>query len=248
MPPPEQIQLERGSVVSTFSVAAAYVSSINDLAGTFTTDSTEILSAIELHSAFIQHCVEFGSPESALAVYDAFCQIYGTTSSNIHVVVQTRALDESAARRVLKGYFSAWSIVNRRGDSSFFRSAAPTPALFAAESTGLMAMFGGQLGAGNYLDEAAWLLDVYRPLLLDFVSHMSTFLHHESQDRRIVRAYPQGFDVLCWLTTPDAIPSEAYLLSSPICMPLFGLIQLMHVMVLYKTLGVSAGDLVKRFK
>ncbi|KAJ2872376.1 fatty acid synthase alpha subunit Lsd1 [Coemansia aciculifera] len=247
MPTFEQIQLERGSVVSTFAVSTAHASSISALANTFRADSAEILSAIELHAAFIQHCIECGSLEAALAVFDAFSQTYGTTTSDIHVIVQAQGLDEYAARRVLKGYFSAWSIVNRNGNLPSTRSAAPIPALFAAESTRLMAMFGGQLGVGSYLDEAAWLLDVYRPLLLGFVSHMSAFLHRESLDKRILRMYPQGFDVLHWLTTPDAIPSETYLLSSPICMPLFGLIQLMHVMVLYKTLGISPGELARHF-
>ncbi|KAJ2100177.1 fatty acid synthase alpha subunit Lsd1, partial [Coemansia sp. S100] len=247
MPTLQQIQLERGSVVSTFAVSATHASAISDLVNTFRADPAEILSAIELHAAFIQHCVEYGSLEAALAVSDAFCQIYNTATSDIHVVVQDKGLDEYAARRVLKGYFSAWSIVDRRDDLSI-RPAAPIPALFAAESTGLMAMFGGQLGVGNYLEEATWLLDIYRPLLLGFVTHMSAFLHRESQDKRILRMYSQGFDVLRWLTAPDAIPSETYLLSSPICMPLFGLIQLMHVMVLYKTLGIPPGELARHFK
>ncbi|KAJ2751656.1 fatty acid synthase alpha subunit Lsd1 [Coemansia pectinata] len=107
-----------------------------------------------------------------------------------------------------------------------------------------MAMFGRQRGTGNYLDEAEWLLDVYRPLLLDFVSRMSAFLHRESQNKCVSHVYSKGLDVLCWLTTPYAMPEEQYLL----LIPLVGLIQLMHVMVLYKTLGISPGDLVKRFK
>ncbi|KAJ2025364.1 fatty acid synthase alpha subunit Lsd1, partial [Coemansia sp. S85] len=215
------------------------------MTNTFRADSAEFLSAIELRAVFIRYCVENGSSEAALAVFDAFCLTYGTATTDIHVVVQAHGLDEDAARRVLKGYFSAWPILGRHSDSL---PAAPAPALFAAKSASLMAMFGGQLGADNYLDEATWLLDVYRPLLLGFVSRMSAFLHRESQDKRISRMYPQGFDVLRWLTTPGAAPSESYLLSSPICMPLYGLIQLMHVVVLCKTLGVSPGDLARRFK
>ncbi|KAJ2688668.1 fatty acid synthase alpha subunit Lsd1 [Coemansia spiralis] len=245
MPSLEQIQLERGSVVSTFDVATAHATSIGTLANTFRADSAEPLSAIELHATFIQYCVENGSSEAALAVFDAFCLTYGTATTDIHVVVQAHGLDEDAARRVLKGYYSAWPILGRHSGSL---PAAPAPALFAAKSASLMAMFGGQLGADNYLDEATWLLDVYRPLLLGFVSRMSAFLHRESQDKRISRMYPQGFDVLRWLTTPGAAPSESYLLSSPICMPLYGLIQLMHVVVLCKTLGISPGDLARRFK
>ncbi|KAJ2344393.1 fatty acid synthase alpha subunit Lsd1, partial [Coemansia sp. RSA 2671] len=167
-----------------------------------------------------------------------------TATSDIHVIVQTRDLDEAAARRVLKGYFSAWFIVNNHGTWP----TASTPALFASDLTGLMAMFGGQRGTSNYLDEAEWLYDVYRPLLSDYMSRMSAFLHRESQDKRVNFVYSKGLDVLTWLTTTSAMPDEQYLSSIHVCQPLVALIQLMHVMVLYKTLGVSPGELVKRFK
>ncbi|KAJ2747571.1 fatty acid synthase alpha subunit Lsd1 [Coemansia sp. BCRC 34301] len=240
----KQIRLERRSAVATFEVAAAHAPSINDLVDSFSGDPAEAISTIELHAAFIQHCVDRGRLEAALAVFDAFCQIYDVSTHDMHAIVQAQGLDETAARRVLRGYFSAWSTASSRSDIL----SAPAPALFTTKSTGLVAIFGGQLGAGNYLDEAAWLLGVYHPLLLDFVSHMSAFLHRESQDKRVARMYPRGFDVLQWLTKTGATPNEAYLLSSPICMPLFCLIQMMHVMVLYKTLGVSPGQLVKHFK
>ncbi|KAJ1998698.1 fatty acid synthase alpha subunit Lsd1, partial [Coemansia thaxteri] len=111
-----------------------------------------------------------------------------------------------------------------------------------------MALFGGQRGTTSYMDEAAWMLDVYRPLLLDFVSHMSAFLHRESQDERVSYVYPKGLGILKWLTIDGTMPDEQYLLSIPVSMPLVGLAQLMHVMVLYKTLRVTPGELVKGFK
>ncbi|KAJ2879371.1 fatty acid synthase alpha subunit Lsd1, partial [Coemansia aciculifera] len=244
----EQIQLECGSAVATFGVTSSSESSVRELAHTFSTNLTEPLSAIELHADFIQHCINCGGLEAALAVFDAFCRAYGIATSDIHVVVQALGLDEAAARRVLRGYFSAWPIVSNHIDSPSTKVSASTPALIATDSLGLMAMFGGQRGTSSYLDEAEWLLDVYRPLLLDFVSRMSAFLHRESQDKRICSIYSKGLDVLRWLTTPYAMPDELYLLSIPVSLPLVGLIQLMHVMVLYKTLGVSPGKLVKHFK
>ncbi|KAJ2089784.1 beta subunit of fatty acid synthetase, partial [Coemansia sp. S100] len=244
----EQIQLECGSAVATFSVTSSSASSIRELAQAFNTNSTESLNAIEIHAAFIQHCINCSEFGAALAVFDAFCQIYGTTTSDIHVVVQALGLDEDAVRRVLRGYFSAWPIVAHLGVPSTTRPTTSTPALFATDSLGLMALFGGQRGTSSYLDEAERLFDVYRPLLIDFVSRMSSFLHRESQDKRISHVYSKGLDVLRWLTTSSAMPDEQYLLSIPVCLPLVGLIQLMHVMILYKTLGISPGDLVKRFK
>ncbi|KAJ2697986.1 fatty acid synthase alpha subunit Lsd1, partial [Coemansia sp. IMI 209128] len=240
----ERVQLEHGLLIHSFSVPVTYSSSIRALAFSFSTESVEPHSAIELHAAFIRHCVDFGRSEDVLAVFDSFCLTYAAATSDIHVVVWTHGLDEAAARCVLKGYFSAWSIVNNHGTWP----TASTPALFASDSVGLMAMFGGQRGTSNYLDEAEWLFDVYRPLLSDYVSRMSAFLHRESQDKRVSFVYSKGLDVLTWLTTASTMPDELYLLSIPVCQPLVALIQLMHVMVLHKTLGVSPGDLAKRFK
>ncbi|KAJ2884324.1 fatty acid synthase alpha subunit Lsd1, partial [Coemansia aciculifera] len=246
--PERVVCVNHGSNSIEIAVSVELTDMVQALADSFSADSTESLSAIELHAAFIQHCVEFGSSEAALAVFGAFCQPYGTATSDIHVIVQAQGLDEAAARRVLKGYFSAWSIANNHSSSSPLRPAASTPALFATESAGLMAMFGGQRGTDSYLDEAEWLLDVYHPLLIDFVSRMSAFLHRESQDKRVSFVYSKGLDVFNWLTTASTMPDEQYLLSAPVCQPLFALTQLMHVMVLHKTLGISPGELVKRFK
>ncbi|KAJ2246237.1 fatty acid synthase alpha subunit Lsd1, partial [Coemansia sp. RSA 455] len=207
----EQVQLDHRSVVYSFAVAATLAPTVQELVYSFSIDSVDSLSTIELHAAFVQHCVDFGSSEVALAVFGTFCQAFDTTTSDIHVIVQARGLDGAAARRVLKGYFSAWSIV----DNGLLLSLLPTastPALFSTESLGLMAMFGGQRGSSSYLDEAEWLLDVYRPLLIDFVSCMSSFLHRESQDKRVSFLYSKGLDVLRWLTTSSAMPDDQYLL------------------------------------
>ncbi|KAJ2872364.1 fatty acid synthase alpha subunit Lsd1 [Coemansia aciculifera] len=243
MPTLEQVTLERGSVTTTFGVATAHNSVVQDLVQAFNVDSTELLSTIELHAAFIQHCVRCSSYDAALSVFDAFGQTYGTATSDIHVIVQAQGLDNPTAQRVLRGYFSAWPVVN-----SHRKSAASLPALFSSGSVALMALFGGQRGFGDTMDEAVWLFDIYRPLLSDFVSCMSAFLHRESQDKRVSFVYSKGLNVLAWLTTPDTMPDARYLLSIPVALPLVGLIQLMHVMVLYKTLGISPGELVKRFK
>ncbi|KAJ2343600.1 hypothetical protein GGH91_003148, partial [Coemansia sp. RSA 2671] len=205
------VQLEHGSVAHSFTVPAKHAPAIQELVHSFSADAAEPHSDIELHASFIHHCVDFGSSDVVLAVFDSFCQTFATTTSDIHVVVQTRDLDEAAARRVLKGYFSAWSIVNNNGTWP----TASTPALFANDSAGLMAMFGGQRGTSNYLDEAEWLYDIYRPLLSDYVSRMSAFLHCESQDKRVSFVYSKGLDVLDWLTTASSMPDDLYLLSIP---------------------------------
>ncbi|KAJ2160105.1 fatty acid synthase alpha subunit Lsd1 [Coemansia sp. RSA 552] len=49
----------------------------------------------------------------------------------------------------------------------------------------------------------------------------------------------RGLDVFQWLTDPDTLPSAEYMASISVTIPLAALIQLMHVAVLYKTLGVT---------
>ncbi|KAJ2489200.1 fatty acid synthase alpha subunit Lsd1 [Coemansia sp. RSA 2050] len=242
------VAVRHGAIAIELIPPAAHEASVKELAHTFRANALETLSAIELHASFIQHCVNSSSTEVVLAVFGTFCQAYNTATNDIHMVVQAHGLDEAAARRVLRGYFSAWPIVKSHITPSFAGLGARWPALFASDSFGLMAMFGGQRGTSGYLDEAEWLLDVYRPLLSDYVCRMSGFLHRESQDNRVCLVYSKGLDIFCWLTTANAMPDKFYLLSIPVCLPLVGLIQLMHVMVLYKTLGISPGELITRFK
>ncbi|KAJ1934257.1 fatty acid synthase alpha subunit Lsd1, partial [Kickxella alabastrina] len=171
-------------------------------------------------------------------------------AKDIHAVVLDHGLDETRSRRVLKAYFSVWNAVSEV--SSMQHNAAPSSAarsaLFGKPGASLMGVFGGQLGSATYLDEARWLLDVYAPLVSDFVAQMTAFLCHEAQDSRMSSAYFKGINVLQWLTHAESTPNEQYLLSMPVCLPLLGLVQLMQVMILYKTLGISPGELVVRFK
>ncbi|KAJ2092873.1 hypothetical protein GGI16_005862, partial [Coemansia sp. S142-1] len=99
----QQVRLDHRLVVYSFAVAATLAPTVQELVYSFSIDSVEPLSDIELHATFIQHCVDFGSSEVALAVFGAFCQAFDTTTSDIHVIVQESGLDEAAAQRVLKG-------------------------------------------------------------------------------------------------------------------------------------------------
>ncbi|KAI8317922.1 hypothetical protein GQ54DRAFT_294655, partial [Martensiomyces pterosporus] len=77
---------------------------------------------------------------------------------------------------------------------------------------------------------------------------MSAFLQRESQDPRIIGYYAKGLDVARWLASPESQPDPEYLLTVPVSIPAVGLIQLMQVMVAFKTLGLSPGELAKSFK
>ncbi|KAJ1641897.1 fatty acid synthase alpha subunit Lsd1, partial [Coemansia asiatica] len=121
----------------------------------------------------------------------------------------------------------------------------PQSALFASSnaSASLMAVFGGNTGTTQYLDQAIWLVDVYGLLVLDFMVQMSKFTDAESKDECFVDVYADGLAIHKWIVDRDSAPEQEYLSSTPVSMPLIGLVQLMQLMVLYKTLGVSPGEL-----
>ncbi|KAJ2233635.1 fatty acid synthase alpha subunit Lsd1 [Coemansia sp. RSA 485] len=110
-----------------------------------------------------------------------------------------------------------------------------------------MAVFGGNTGSTSYLDQARWMVDVYGPLISDYVVQVSEFLNAESMDDRLIDAYGDGLAIHRWITEPASVPEHEYLISSPVSMPLIGLVQLMQLMVLYKSFNVSPGDLARRF-
>ncbi|KAI8318135.1 hypothetical protein GQ54DRAFT_322741, partial [Martensiomyces pterosporus] len=231
--------------LATFGIPvdAKHLSLGEDLVQSFlnTSPGDNSKTAIELHAQFIEHCAP-RNPDIALAAFAAFNNSF-CARDNIHVVVQEHGLDANQAKAVLRGYFSVWGVASARG-------AVPSsaPALFSDPSVSMMAIFGGQGGMDNYLDEARDLVDVYGPLLADYPARMSAFLQRESQDPRISRCYAKGLDIAHWLASPESQPDPEYLLTVPVSIPAVGLIQLMQVMVAFKTLGLSPGELAKFFK
>ncbi|KAJ1796382.1 fatty acid synthase alpha subunit Lsd1, partial [Coemansia sp. RSA 2399] len=123
-------------------------------------------------------------------------------------------------------------------------------ALLSAGSTAnAMALFGGQHGGAiNCVYEASWLLDVYGPFVRDYLASMSEFLDTESKDSRVSQVYYNGLDLYKWICKPETAPCEDYVRGIAVSLPIVGLTQLMQIMVLFKTLRVSPGELVSRFK
>ncbi|KAI8321468.1 hypothetical protein GQ54DRAFT_297961 [Martensiomyces pterosporus] len=198
-------------------------------------------TAIELHAHSIEHSV----PRNPVIVLDTFAIFIMSfcAKKNIHVVVQEHGLDANQAKVVLRSYFSAWNIASARNTVP-----SSAPALLSDPTISMMAISGGQGGMDNYLDEARDLVDVYGPLLADYPAKMSAFLQRESQDPRISRCYAKGLDIARWLASPELQPDPEYLLPVPVPIPAVGLIQLMQVMVAFKTLGLSPGGLAKPFR
>ncbi|KAJ1952257.1 fatty acid synthase alpha subunit Lsd1, partial [Linderina pennispora] len=193
--------------------------------------------SIELHAQFLQFCSS-RNPALARVAFDAFEHAF-CPDTDIHAAIKDMALTEPQARVVVRGYFSVWGIL-------------PSPparrlALFTDPGVKLMATFGGQGGMDNYMDELSWLVDVYRPLVFEFFATMAEFLRTEAMDTRIAGLYKRGLDVANWVARPETLPELPYMLHVPVSMPVVGLIHLMHLMVLYKTLRMTPGELAQSF-
>ncbi|KAJ2247584.1 hypothetical protein GGH97_002064 [Coemansia sp. RSA 475] len=199
---------------------------------------------LELFALFLEFCVQHSNP-LALLVFEALNNELRADKTNIHVAIQQQELSEERARAIIRAYYSLWDVPDAR---ALYQAAVGHPALLSSASTHLMALFGGQRGTGSCLDEAQWMLQVYKPLVYGYVQRMSEFLCHEAQDSRVVAAYPRGLHVLEWLTVPNSAPDARYIETMPIMLPVIGLTQLMQVMVLFKTLFMSPGELVQKFK
>ncbi|KAJ2739815.1 fatty acid synthase alpha subunit Lsd1 [Coemansia sp. Cherry 401B] len=199
------------------------------------TGPDKTLSWLELCTGFLDFCAQ-RSTSLALVVFSALNAELERKSLNIHVAVHRLDLGADSARAVLRSYYALWDAPDAQ---PLYQHAASNqqPALLFAESAQLLAIFGGQRGVGNCLEEAQQLLDVYGPLLRSYVQRMSEFLGRESRNNQLASAYPQGFDVLTWLIGSGAMPDLRYLESMPVMIPAIGLTQLMQVMVLFKTLG-----------
>ncbi|KAJ2585155.1 fatty acid synthase alpha subunit Lsd1, partial [Coemansia sp. RSA 1797] len=240
------VSVAHGATAIELVISSELYDIVQELATTFDVDSKQEFTAIELHALFLRHC-KVHNENAALAVLGAFCKDFDVPAANIHVVVQQQDLSEEAARLVLNAYYLLWNISAAR--CYYFSDNSQTlPALFSADSAHLMAVFGGQPGLPSYLDEARWLFNAYGPLLSDFVMHMSEFLDAQARDGQLSGVYEKGLCVFKWLNQPGSEPDVDYLTAVPVSIPLTGLIQLMQLMVLYKTLGVSPGNLTQLFK
>ncbi|ORX67685.1 hypothetical protein DL89DRAFT_303986 [Linderina pennispora] len=151
---------------------------------------------IETVARFVNYAATKNT-DVAVAAFQYLHQKY-CSIDNIHVVVQQLKLTTEQAQSVIKGYYSVWDVLESRE----MLPDVPCPALFTDDRVKLTAMFGGYGGMDNYLDEAVWLLDVYRPLLADFVAEMAEFLLVTTQDSPFTRVYTRPIDFMSWLLHP----------------------------------------------
>ncbi|KAJ2740217.1 fatty acid synthase alpha subunit Lsd1, partial [Coemansia sp. BCRC 34301] len=181
----------------------------------------------------------------AKVIFEAFCTKYCSTQ-DIHICVDNFGLGDKHAHYVLRAFYKAQSVCSLGGISQSTKR--PQSALFSTPSFRLLAMFGGQGGMDNYIEETRSVYKVYRPLVARFVDRMCKFLSQEAAEPQFARLYHSGLDVRAWLEQPECTPAQEYIVSVPVSIPVVGLTQLMQVVVLYKTLEMSPAELASSFE
>ncbi|ORX65709.1 hypothetical protein DL89DRAFT_286800 [Linderina pennispora] len=193
-------------------------------------------------SEFIEYCSTKNSGV-AIAAFQHFHASYCSVD-NIHVVILDHKLSRDQAHAVLRGYYSVWTELESRG----ILPDVPRPALFTDGKAKLVAMFGGQDGMNDYFEEGALVLHTFHTVLHEFVNEISGFVRRTSCDKRLAAVYKYPLDMVRWITLPDTRPPAQYLSRTPVSIVTVAVVQLMHLMVLYKTLRLSPGELSRSFK
>jgi fatty acid synthase subunit beta len=143
----------------------------------------------------------------------------------------------------IKSYFAARSAAERPlkpHESALFREAADGNA-------SIYAIFGGQGNIEEYFEELREVYNTYPSFVEDFITASASHLLQLSRDRRAVKLYLKGLDVMRWLQNRDTQPDTDYLVSAPVSLPLIGLTQLCHYVVTCKVLGTHPGHVCERF-
>ncbi|KAL9056394.1 MAG: hypothetical protein Q9162_002985 [Coniocarpon cinnabarinum] len=146
------------------------------------------------------------------------------------ITVQSYYAARAAADRPLKAHASA-----------LFREASDDNAV-------LYAIFGGQGNIEEYFDELREVYTTYPSMVSQFVSTSAVLLQDLSRNPQAEKLYSKGLDIMRWLRTPESQPDTDYLVSAPVSLPLIGLTQLAHYMVLCKVMGVDPLYVREHFK
>ena len=128
----------------------------------------------------------------------------------------------------------------------FGQSTTPTAAIYKAavsRQATVHAIFGGQGNSQDCLTELRRIFNDHRSVTGDLLSIASEVLQQRSKNAEYADHYPYGFDLTSWLEDEASSPDSDYLISAPVSMPLIGLLQLLHYLVLGHQLRCSPVDM-----
>ncbi|KAB8339215.1 hypothetical protein FH972_022149 [Carpinus fangiana] len=164
--------------------------------------------------------------------------------NEVHAVAASLPGIEQKKLIVVQSYYAARAAANRPPKahaSALLREAAD-------DNAALYAIFGGQGNIEEYFDELREVWTTYSSLVDEFIDNSADLLQDLARHPDALKLYSQGLDVKQWLHNPDTLPDLDYLVSAPVSMPLIGLTQLAHYVVLCRVQGVDPGYIREHIK
>lgn len=163
--------------------------------------------------------------------------------NEVHAIAATLPGIVEKKTIVVRAYYAARAAVGRTikpHASALLREAADQKAC-------IYAVFGGQGNIEEYFDELRDVYSTYPSFVEDFVTAAAAHLQTLSRQAGVDKLYSKGLDVMKWLHNQDAQPDTEYLVSAPVSLPLIGLTQLVHFVVMCRVLGANPGSIRERF-
>lgn len=164
--------------------------------------------------------------------------------NEVHAVAASLPGIEQKKLITIKSYYAARAAIDRpvkAHASALLREAAD-------ENASIYAIFGGQGNIEAYFDEFREVYNTYPSMVEELVTSSAALLLDLSRDPRAEKLYSKGLDVMRWLKVPESQPDTDYLVSAPVSLPLIGLTQLAHYVVLCKVMGFDPGYIREHIK
>ncbi|KAJ9459233.1 Fatty acid synthase subunit beta (FAS I), partial [Diplonema papillatum] len=165
--------------------------------------------------------------------------------NDVHCMTEVDATVHATA---IQATFAANNALEAAGRALLY---APKSNFIKAAQDGSISLgitFGGQ--GYVYINELQALYPTYKPLIHDYLVGLVDVLQADVKSPEAVASsfVQQQLNVVEWLKDPTKIPSENYLISAPVSMPLVGLTQLLQYAVSLRALNMSPGDMRKLTK
>ena len=167
---------------------------------------------------------------------------------NPHACLKKR-LSNMELSEALRIYYDVHAILKKNGDLDGLAPITKPILLEEVEKgrASLLAIFGGQGNTDSLLEELVELEKTYHPIVRPFLEAVTPPLLHAADDLEAKEYLSKGLNVLQWIDRPECRPSQEYLASAAISLPLVGLIQLANFHVMCSLLGSVPVDFVKQF-
>ena len=135
-----------------------------------------------------------------------------------------------------------------RSGAQLREEAAPAHSALLEEASGTLCWVSGGQGV-KWFEEVRQLYHL-TPELRGFIElcAASVLAEVKSAEAQELTFYSLGFDLLDWINTKDAQPSEAYLAQAPVSYPMIFLVQLCNYLTVCHNLGLQPAAVMARFK